>query len=221
MMDRRMKRQAAGTKPPSRQRWTMMWWTVVGVLALTLALGSAGPVRAVNLVTNGDFETGDFTGWTLSGNTSFTLVDCGTIAVSPHTGECAAALGAIGSDNSLSQTIPTVPGGTYLLSFWETSDGFTPNVFQANWGGSPVLGPVVDDAAHDYIHYTYTLVASMVSTTVEFLSRNDLGFLGLDDVSIEDQGVNAVPEPASLTLLGLGLVGLVGYQWRRQRPVTK
>jgi len=199
----------------------MMWWTVVGVLALTLALGSAGPVRAVNLVTNGDFETGDFTGWTLSGNTFFTLVDCGTIVVSPHTGECAAALGAIGSDNSLSQTIPTVLGGTYLLSFWETSDGFTPNVFQANWGGSPVLGPVIDDPAHDYIHYTYTLVASTASTTVEFLNRNDPGFLGLDDVRIEDQGVNAVPEPASLTLLGLGLVGLVGYQWRRQRPVTK
>ena len=221
MMDRRMKRQAAGTKQPSRQRWTMMWWTVVGVLALTLALGSAGLVRAMNLATNGDFETGDFTGWTLSGNTFLTLVDCGTIVVSPHTGECAAALGAIGSDNILSQTIPTVPGGTYLLSFWEASDGFTPNVFQANWGGSPVLGPVVDDAAHDYIHYTYTLVASTASTTVEFLNRNDPGFLGLDDVRIEDQGVNAVPEPASLTLLGLGLVGLVGYQWRRQRPVTK
>src|SRR5262249_25137737 len=101
------------------------------------------------------------------------------------------------------------------------SDGLKPNVFQANWGGSPVLGPVVDDAAHGYLHYTYTLVASTASTTLAFLSRNDLGYLGLDDVSVEAPGANAVPEPASLTLLGLGLVGLVGYQWRRQRPVTQ
>jgi PEP-CTERM motif len=198
----------------------MLWWTVVGVLALTLALGNAGPARAINIVTNGGFETGDFTGWTLSGNTFLTLVDCGTIVVSPHTGECAAALGALGSDNALSQTILTVPGGTYLLSFWEASDGFTPNFFQANWDGSPVLG-AVDDSAHGYINYTFPLVASTTSTTLEFLSQNDNGFLGLDDVSVAAVGGEAVPEPASLTLLGLGLVGLVGYQWRRQRTVTK
>jgi hypothetical protein len=28
----------------------------------------------------------------------------------------------------------------------------------------------------------------------------------------------ATPEPASLTLQGLGAAGLVGYRWRRQRP---
>jgi len=201
----------------------MMQWTIASFIALALALGSAGPARAINFVTNGGFETGDFTGWTLSGNTFFTLVDCGTIVVSPHTGACAAALGASGSDNSLSQTIPTVPGGTYRLSFWEASDGFTPNVFQANWDGSPVLGPVVDDSAHGYIKYTFTLVASATSTTLDlaFLSRNDQGFLGLDDISVKAVGIAAVPEPASLTLWGLGLVGLVGYQWRRQRTLTK
>ncbi len=202
----------------------MMWWTVVGFMALTLALGSAGPARAINLITNGGFETGDFTGWTLGGNTGFTFVDCGPFVVSPHTGACAAALGAIGSVNSLSQTIPTVLGGTYLVSFWEESDGEPPNSFQANWDGNPVFGPVVDDSAHGYINHTFTLVASTTSTTLglEFLSQNDKGFLGLDDISVEAVGVDAVPEPASLTLVGLGLVGLVGYQWRRrQRTVTQ
>ena len=200
----------------------MKQWTIAGFLALALAVGSAGPARA-NLITNGGFETGDFTGWTTD---SFNTVECGSggTGVSPHTGACAAALGAVGTPNSLQQTIPTVPGGTYVFSFWAESDGQTPNSFQANWDGSPVLGPVVNDPAHGYNSDTFTVVASTASTTVEFLAQNDTGFLGLDDVSVVPQAsdVAAVPEPASLTLFGLGLGSLVWYQWRRrQRTVTK
>ena len=35
------------------------------ILALSLGLVLAGPVWAANLLSNGDFETGDFTGWTV------------------------------------------------------------------------------------------------------------------------------------------------------------
>lgn len=59
-------------------------------LALIVALTS--PVLAQNLVTNGGGETGDFTGWTQFGDTSFSgvcadgspSVDCSGYA--PHTG---------------------------------------------------------------------------------------------------------------------------------------
>ncbi len=38
-----------------------------------------------------------------------------------------------------------------------------------------------------------------------------------DIFGIDDMRAGAVPEPASLTLLGLGAVSLLGYSWRRKR----
>jgi len=46
--------------------------------------------------------------------------------------------------------------------------------------------------------------------------RNDSGFLALDDISVTP-ATTAVPEPASLTLLGLGSLGLLGFGWRRRK----
>ena len=48
--------------------------TRLGAVALVLATFFAGAAQA-NIVTNPGFETGDFTGWTLSGDTSFTFVE--------------------------------------------------------------------------------------------------------------------------------------------------
>jgi hypothetical protein len=44
----------------------------VGIACATLSMTDSA--KAMNLVTNGGFETGNFTGWTQSGNTNFTGV---------------------------------------------------------------------------------------------------------------------------------------------------
>jgi hypothetical protein len=53
--------------------------------AQVLAIFFGGAAQA-NIVTNPGFETGDFTGWTLSGDTSFTFVE----GFFPHSGSFSA-----------------------------------------------------------------------------------------------------------------------------------
>src|SRR6266404_3872321 len=76
------------------------------VAAMVLVVGISGAAHAVELVTNGSFETGDFTGWTLTGNTGFTGVECpGVPFAGPGDGNCDAFLGPVGSDGTLSQVL--------------------------------------------------------------------------------------------------------------------
>ena len=163
---------------------------------------------SANLITNGGFEAGDFTGWTLSGNVS------GSTLVAPiaaHTGNFGALLGAIGSLNFLSQTLTTVPGTAYEITFWQLFDGGLPNEFSVSWGGT-VLSDLVNHAATPYAQYTLRVVAPGPSTVLQFGSRDDPGFLRLDDVA-----VNSVAEPGTLLLLASSLAGLWGIRWRRRR----
>ena len=78
-----------------------------------VALGvSAGSAQAANLVTNGGFETGNFSGWNQSGNTFFTEVNGGGGFEGSH-------FGSFGSfyPGQISQVLNTTLGQTYTLSF--------------------------------------------------------------------------------------------------------
>ena len=199
-------------------------------LAATL-LGAllAGPASAQNLVANPGFESGDFTGWTLTGETrpdhSFVSDEDtypGWNEWLPHGGDSFAALGAIGADLSLSQTLATSPGESYVFTFYLGSDGEAPNELTARWNGSVVFARTnePETPGHDLIHgpaaaayarYAFVAVATGPTTTIQLDSRNRDGWWALDDVS-----VTPLPEPSGLALSGAGLLAVGGCHARRR-----
>src|SRR5262249_13927638 len=129
--------------------------------ALTLI---ALPLQA-GLVTNGDFETGDFTGWTQSGNTTFTGVTGAPCPGLPSTADCTPFTGSVAAffgpstPGTITQNIPTIAGVLYDLDFFvDLQAGFsfpgTPNEFKVQWDGITLID-VIDTAVIPWQQMTF------------------------------------------------------------------
>ncbi len=175
-------------------------WLFVVAAAFALTL-QVGPASAVNLVNNGSFETGDFSGWTQVGNTTFNGVECpgaGFVAQ----GNCDAFFGPVGSTGGIQQLVNLIIGKQYFLTFAFQPDGGTPSSFTAMLGGVTLLS-LTNPAAGPYTTFSFSVIATAATETLAFIGfRDDPGFLKLDAVSL------SVPEPASMGLLAIGLAAM-------------
>ena len=193
-----------------------------GNVSILDATGGTAQNRQFDLyVGNGGFETGDFTGWKLVGDTNlcFALAAddadvAGKVALYEqadaqfvHSGLYGAYLGEFAfegfpAEGSLSQAVATKPGQDYLVSFWLTSvpsNGVTtPNNFAARWNGSTLYAKN-NLGAFGWTNLQYVVPATAARTTLEFDFKNDSAGFGLDDVSVE-----TAPAPVlqSATLAG-------------------
>jgi len=174
--------------------------SVIAAGATCLTLGAMNPAQALNLVANGGFETGNFSGWKQSGNSGHTGVD----SASAESGKFGAYFGPVGSKGFLSQTLATVKGKSYDLSYFLKNDGGKkPNFFSVSVGNTVLLSLEDFSSAFDFNKFTSTFTATNTSTPLKFAFRQDSNKFRLDNVSVT---ATAIPTPALLPgLLGLGV----------------
>ena len=203
-----------------------------GIRYLFVCVLAVGTAHAQNLLTNGSFESpvvadGGFQqfnsgstgidGWTVTGPAGR-----GVAIVSTDYTNSGISFGAEDGDQWLdltgdasngaegvSQTVATVPGQTYTLSFW------VGNVSGSGWGiyssvGLSINGTPVENFTNFYPgdsqtwqQFFYVFQASSDSTTIEFdnLDPTNDNSNGLDDVDLEEGGT-ASPPPTNLITNG-------------------
>lgn len=139
--------------------------------------------NSAQMLQNGGFESGNFSGWTQSGNTAYTSVTTSSSYV--HSGSYGAEFGPNSTPGYISQTVATVPGQTYLLSCWmDIPSSGTPNLFTISWGGNLVYGLTNYSKALAWTNLQFLVTAKSTSTVVQFGFRNDPNYTGFDDASL-------------------------------------
>jgi hypothetical protein len=175
--------------PPDSFYQTLLMLTNLTGNSLALAVDVTLSVGQ-SIVQNGGFETGNFTGWTLAGDTVISNLIYNVVATDGdfpgivHSGYYGAFLGEFGYLATLTQTLTTTPGQRYLVSCWLDNPqiGSGQN-FTGRWDGTNYVS-LTSPPAFAWTNLTWVAVATTSSTVLQFGVQNDANYFGFDDVSV-------------------------------------
>jgi hypothetical protein len=208
----------------------------ISLFCIALNASALPSTPITNIVTNGGFESGDFSGWTLSGNTDANVTggfnNIGVNMDSAHSGTYGAFFGPVGSLAYLSQNLSTVAGMAYDLSFFLLNEGsggesISPirpgggpvdQVFQVFWNGSLIFEIPPNSSPSVYSQFNFSgLVATGTTTELKFGFRHDPSFWDIDDIIAGLPAGAGVPETLSTIWLALPVVGMFAVLQSRRK----
>lgn len=207
--------------------------------ALLLVCGGALAVPAAHAaaIVNGNFETGDTTGWNVTGSAYssglYQLNPFGTAYGAGFSGSYWAWLGGYERPISFDQTITGLnPGSSYAVNFIMASEFSASDSLLVSVGGGPqtmFTAPAYNTNGdcsnggcfwNNWVNQTFDFTATGTAEDLQFSTYGIYGVIsqydvGLDNVTINQVG-GSVPEPGSLALLALGL-GALALASRKRR----
>lgn len=214
-------------------------------LGLALPFAFAIGLSAANaaIVTNGDFETGNLTGWTVNAGTDpshppivigynntngFPNGAYGESVPAPVNGLTSGAyFSADAAAQSISQSLALTANTGYTLAFdiYAPQNGrnnpFDASLF-ASLNGTPISTVFsADSLTNGWLHYSTTFTSNNASSFNFALNFQGGGNTAADFVvdNVTVANVSAVPEPSTWAMMLLGFigVGVVGFRKRKDR----
>jgi hypothetical protein len=225
---------------------------LLSILALAFMAASAFayttplPAGLTNEVTNGDFQTGNFNGWTndsVTGYDGFTIGGGYFAQSSASTGYQESVMYQIIDESQHNVWLQNGTGKDWWFTFRVKTSTYNPSeAYVFYYNSNPSVQPAFggpDNPGDGWVRLYYS---NALPSTGEFVTVETNGqilgfqpqwiavaFEGLSytsengstyQVKFDDVGFYGqcqVPLPPSVLLLGSGLLGLGGYAWRRRR----
>jgi len=154
----------------------------VSIAAASIGLALSAQAQ---IIVNGGFETGDFSGWTQFGDSGFDGVD----TFYPHTGAFQAYFGS-GTASGIRQSLTANAGDRLIVQFWITTDfGDVPNTCTVTLDGQPVAD-LANFRNTIYRSFSATITVTSANPELVFTLMNASDYFELDDVTVTLDGTS-------------------------------